>query len=186
MARGGDQETAGRRELVPGPVRITTDLAVAQQRLAGVRGQRAHCGDASRGLHPDEGLPSGALPEHGAGRGSALTLRDFEPEHGNGVARADPPTAEHPLLLLLSTDGDRPEDWARAGAALARVLLTATAAGLVANPQTQVLEVPGLRSSLTAELGLVGYPQMLLRVGYPTGPGSPPAGRRPLADVMSR
>jgi hypothetical protein len=92
--------------------------------------------------------------------------------------------AEHPLLLVLSTDGDSPQDWARAGAALSRVLLTATAAGLAVNPQTQVLEVSGARWRLVQELGLVGSPQMLLRVGYPTGPGSPATGRRPVSEVL--
>lgn len=137
------------------------------------------------GSHPVEGVPSGALPDHGHSRGSSLTLRDFDPEDVPPAASLEPPAAEHPLLVVLSTDGDGPEDWARSGGALARVLLTATAAGLVANPQTQVLEVPGLRFRLVAELGLVGYPQMLLRVGYPTGPGSPPTGRRPVADVLA-
>ena len=138
------------------------------------------------GPHPVDGVPSGALPDHGSARGSSLTLRDFEPEAGvaSRPGPAEPPVAEHPLLLVLSTDGDGPEDWARAGGALARVLLTATAAGLVANPQTQVLEVPGLRSGLVVELGLVGRPQVLLRVGFPEGPGSPASGRRPVADVL--
>lgn len=137
------------------------------------------------GRSPDQGLPTGALPDHGAGRGSSLTLRDLEPQDGPALAGREPPTAEHPLLLLLSTDGDEPEDWARAGAALARVLLTATAAGLVANPQTQVLEVPGLRARLVADLGLSGQPQMLLRVGYPSATGSPATGRRPVAEVLT-
>ena len=38
---------------------------------------------------------------------------------------------------------------------------------------------------LVAELGLTGSPQMLLRTGYPTGPGSPPSGRRPVSEVSS-
>ncbi|MCU1693424.1 MAG: hypothetical protein JWM64_2515 [Frankiales bacterium] len=134
--------------------------------------------------HPDDGLPSGALPAHGHDRGSSLALRDFEPEDGGPPSGAEPPVAEHPLVLVLSTDGDSLEDWARAGGALSRVLLTATAAGLVVNPQTQVLEVPGLRWRLVEELGLVGRPQMLLRAGYPTGPGSPPTGRRPVSEVL--
>ncbi len=136
------------------------------------------------GAHPAEGVPTGALPDHGRARGSSLTLRDFDPEDAPAAAPLEPPTPEQPLLLVLSTDGDGPEDWARAGGALARVLLTATAAGLVANPQTQVLEVAGLRSRLVAELGLGGCPQMLRRVGYPSGAGSPPTGRRPVADVL--
>ena len=137
------------------------------------------------GDHPSDGLPAGALPEHGHGRGSSLALRDFDPEDAAPAAGQEPPVAEHPLLLLLSTDTDTPRDWARAGGALARVLLTATAAGLVVDPHTQVLEVPGQRWRLAAELGLTGNPQMLLRVGYPTGPGSPPTGRRPPHEVSS-
>lgn len=42
-------------------------------------------------------------------------------------------------------------------------------AGLAAQPLTQVLEVPALRSQLRAALGRVGYPQLVLRIG----PGSP-------------
>lgn len=133
---------------------------------------------------PADGLPSGALPAHGRDRGSSFALRDFEPQDQRVQASDEPPVAEHPLVLVLSTDGDSPEDWARAGGALSRVLLTATAAGLVVNPQTQVLEVPGLRWRLVEELGLVGRPQMLLRAGYPTGPGSPPTGRRPVEAVL--
>ncbi len=139
---------------------------------------------------PAEGVPDDALPGHGRGRGSSLTLRDFAPEAGDDApASGDddlaPPLAEHPLLLVLGTDGDQPLDWLRAGAALAHVLLTATAAGLVANPQTQVLEVPGLRSRLVTELGLLGYPQVLLRAGWPDGPGSPRSGRRPLEEALA-
>ncbi|MCW2776613.1 MAG: hypothetical protein JWN17_338 [Frankiales bacterium] len=137
---------------------------------------------------PADGLPAGALPDHGAGRGSSLALRDFEPVPPAATAPTtagdDPPVAEHPLLLVLSTDTDSPEDWARAGAALSRVLLTATAAGLVVNPQTSALEVTGLRWQLVEELALSGRPQMLLRVGYPQGPGSPPSGRRPVGEVL--
>ena len=41
-------------------------------------------------------------------------------------------------------------------------------------PLTQVLEVPALRSRLTTAIGALGRPQMVLRVGWPVGPGSPP------------
>lgn len=39
-----------------------------------------------------------------------------------------------PNIALLSTAQDTPADWLRAGQALARVLLAATRAGLVASP----------------------------------------------------
>lgn len=168
---------------------LTLEVLVAQadrivRQDAGLRDEQA--GWVRPGPHPAQGLPVGALPDHARSRGSSLVLRDFEPADAPAPAPLEPPTPEHALLLVLSTDGDGPEDWARAGGALARVLLTATAAGLVANPQTQVLEVAGLRSRLISELGLVGRPQMLLRVGYPSGAGSPATGRRPVADVLTR
>lgn len=134
---------------------------------------------------PAEGVPADALPAHGLDRGSALSLRDFDPVDAAPGHDGDPPAVERPLLLVLSTDSDDPAGWLRAGAALGRVLLTATDLGLVANPQTQLLEVPGLRSRLVATLGLVGEPQLLLRVGRPTGAGSPQTGRRPVEAVLS-
>ncbi len=156
---------------------LRQDAALSRETAAWVR----------PGEHPAQGLPTGALPDHGEGRGSSLTLRDFDPESapaGAAVAPdADPPAAERPLLLVLGTDADSPADWLQAGAALARALLVATGAGLVANPQTAVMEVPALREQLTARLRVVGRPQLLLRVGWPSGPGSPQTGRRPLDDV---
>ena len=139
------------------------------------------------GGSPADGMPADALPAHGSGRGSPVTLRDFDPATApqpRTAADDGPPAAERPLLVVLGTDGDAPADWARAGAALSRLLLTATSEGLVANPQTAVLEVPGLRARLAGALGLTGSPQMLLRIGWPQGPGSPRTRRRPLHEVV--
>ena len=77
----------------------------------------------------------------------------------------EPPRPEHPLVVVLGTDDDDPAAWLAAGQALGRLLLTATVHGLAASPMTQALEVPDTRSRLAAELGLVGHPQMVLRVG---------------------
>lgn len=129
-----------------------------------------------------DGLPSGALPEHGAHRASPVVLRDVdgaEAEHGG-----EPPVVEHPLVLVLSTDTDDVEAWVRSGWALSSLLLALTARGLVASPMTQALEVAALRERLRADLGLVGHPQMALRVGHPQGGGSPRTGRRPVADLL--
>ncbi len=134
---------------------------------------------------PTDGVPVDALPAHGQHRGSSLSLRDFDPVDAAPGHDGDPPAAERPLLLVLTSDEDDPAGWLRAGAALGRVLLTATSIGLVANPQSQLLEVPGLRSRLIATLGLVGEPQLLLRVGRPAGAGSPHTGRRPVDAVLT-
>lgn len=93
-----------------------------------------------------------------------------------------PPRAEHPLIALLGTPGDDVYYWLEAGQALARLLLTATAAGVGASPMTQLLEVESTRDLLTRELGLVGHPQVLLRMGF--AHGHPTTPRRPVSEVI--
>ena len=69
-----------------------------------------------------------------------------------------------------------------AGQAMSQVLLRATADGLATSFLSQAVEVPQLR--LTDLLGRGGYPQLLLRVGYPRR-GSRSVPRRPLHDVLT-
>ena len=87
-----------------------------------------------------------------------------------------------PTLILLYTTGDTPTDWLQAGAAMQRVLLTATQRGLAATPLSQLLEVPKLRV-LLADIVNHQVIQTVLRIGYPTTP-APPTPRRPLSDVV--
>ena len=132
----------------------------------------------------DEGIPVPALAGRGT-RASSYRLREFLPD-GDKVEppepSAVPPEAEHPLVCILGTDGDDPAAWLRTGQALGRLLLVAAGEGVSAAPMTQVIEVPSTRSMLTANLGLLGYPQIVLRMGY--GHGSPATGRRPIEDVL--
>jgi nitroreductase len=86
-------------------------------------------------------------------------------------------------LVLLFTAGDGPADWMRAGAALQRVLLTATVRGLAATPLSQMLEVPKLRG-LLADTVIGQVAQSVLRIGYATTP-APPTPRRPVEDVIA-
>ena len=139
-----------------------------------------------------EGIPASAVPtEAPAERGSSYRLRDFDADRDEREVRwsGEPPRPEHPLVVVLGTENDDPAAWLAAGQALGRLLLTATVQGLVASPMTQALEVPDTRSRLVAELGLVGYPQMVLRVGR-AAPGSTAtegrARRRPVEDVLER
>lgn len=144
---------------------------------------------------PHEGVPSRALPSvPSAWRASTWVVRDFDAGAARGSAHArpvsappgaqqtDPPPAEHPAVLVIGTGGDTREDWLVAGQALGRVLLEATLAGVGAQPLTQVLEVPVLRSRMRHALHVVGHPQMLLRVGY--GSVGPVSRRRPVEDVV--
>jgi nitroreductase len=89
--------------------------------------------------------------------------------------------------LLLSTDGDDTAAWLRAGQATERVLLQATARGLVGGFITQIFEAPGVRREIAGHTPTAGLPQVVLRVGYPRpddGRTASQAGRRPLDDMV--
>jgi Nitroreductase family len=131
------------------------------------------------GDNADDGIPLTALPADGA---TSIPLRNFrglaaDPGHD------EPPAVERPLLVIIGTDGDHHTDWIRAGMAMQRLWLTATAAGLGASPLTQALDHPASRAMLSQLVGLDnGHPQMLLRVGYCQAEAL--TGRRPLSDVL--
>lgn len=132
----------------------------------------------------EAGVPDAALGEEPLGaRASEYVLRDFGHDGDFGARPAgDPPPVEHPAALLLGTDQDERRDWVVAGMALGRVLLEATREGLAASPMTQVVEVERLRQRLRQELSLVGFPQVVLRVGY--GHAAIATRRRPVAEVL--
>lgn len=116
-------------------------------------------------------------------RVSDVPLRDFEgrdrhPHPGDGL----PPTVERDTVVLLGTDRDDPVSWLRAGRALSDVLLVLTDADLASQPLGPVLDLPTTRAQLRRELGLVGHPQMLLRVGH--GQRGPVTHRRAVNDVF--
>lgn len=74
--------------------------------------------------------------------------------------------------------------WMAAGQAMSAALLQATADGLATSFLSQAIEVDTLRPRLAALTGHGGYPQLLLRVGYPRRPARP-SPRRPLSDVLA-
>ena len=125
-----------------------------------------------------DGVPSDTFgPRDQLGR---LPLRDF------GLGRADLPRPgarfeSHPTIAVLYTTGDSRRNWVEAGQALQRILLTATVRGLAAQPMTEVLEVPQLRT-LASDATAERFAQVVLRLGY--GAPGRPAPRRQLADLL--
>jgi nitroreductase len=87
-------------------------------------------------------------------------------------------------LLVLSTPRDGTAEWVRAGEALQRVLLRATAAGLFASFFAQPIETPALRRRLAEVIGDRGAPQIMLRLGYGLEPRPTP--RRRVDEVLRR
>lgn len=115
---------------------------------------------------PDEGPWAGADPED---PGAAEVPAGTNPSMPR---LPDPDTlaawVAEESLLSLSTSSDTHEDRVHAGAAMQQAWLAATSLGLVASAVTRPLHLERFRSALRDELGLPGYPQVLLRFGHPT------------------
>lgn len=106
-----------------------------------------------------------------------FVVRTFD--MGGGVAAKDRELADaSPVLAVLSTPADDPADWMAAGQALERVLLLAAHHGLQASYLNQPVEIPTLRTRLETLIP-AGFPQLVLRLGYPSH-DLPPTTRRPL------
>lgn len=101
---------------------------------------------------------------------SQIPLRDFggHADHPTVEGRGEtpPPTVERDLLLMFGTAYDEPRSWLLAGRALGWALLRAAAAGISAQPLGPAIDLPHSRARLRHELGLVGYPQFVVRMGY--------------------
>ena len=113
---------------------------------------------------PDQGIPSEAL-DPSSGRGSSLALRQFSTTPAQAESD-DPPSAEHPDVVVVVTHADAPYDWLTAGQALGALLLEAARNGVLAQPLGQVTDKDAYRLRLRHELGLAGVPQMALRLGF--------------------
>ncbi|MEU5896588.1 MULTISPECIES: Acg family FMN-binding oxidoreductase [Streptomyces] len=124
------------------------------------------------------------VPEYAFGprkRDGQAPVRDFAGRR-RAADRGTTSFEQTPHLVLLSTPGDRPADWLRAGQALERVLLEATLADLATSLTSHALEDPGLRLLARDPDSGHGQVQMVLRIGYgPRGPSTP---RRRVADVL--
>lgn len=129
----------------------------------------------------DDGIPYTALP-----------LRS---EHTPSPVRTDISLAapslvrplrryeESPQLAVLATKDDEPADWLRAGQALQRVLLTATACGLSASFLYQSIELRDMRGDAAPAWPWDENPQIVIRFGY--GPESAGTPRRQLEDILT-
>jgi nitroreductase len=131
-----------------------------------------------------EGVPEAAGSGHWPqGVVSDVPLRDFTGAGRHPHPGADePPRVERDTIVLLGTDHDDPAAWVATGRALASVLLTITAADLSAQPLGPATDFPAARSRVRQELGLLGYAQFLLRLGY--GQQRPWTGRRGVAEAV--
>jgi hypothetical protein len=91
---------------------------------------------------------------------------------------------ENRVVAVLATADDSADAWLRGGQAMMRVLLAAAADGYAASYLNQPIEVPALRRQLRDELRLDDQPQLVLRLGRPSGPLPPAPPRRPPAELL--
>jgi len=132
-----------------------------------------------------DGVPHTAYPAHPGHTVPHYPGRDFAHGHGWGAAgftAVSPPWAAG-TVCLLTTTGDRPADWIRAGQALQRILLTNATCGVAAALHSQPLELPWLRDFVRSCLSDGAYPQLVLRLGQVTQ--SAFSVRRLPSDVLS-
>ncbi|MFK0234753.1 Acg family FMN-binding oxidoreductase [Streptomyces vinaceus] len=126
-----------------------------------------------------DGIPAAAFGPKGSG--GRTPVRDFGwanpiPDRGWAVFE------KRPQLALLSTSEETRADWLRAGQAMERVLLQATADGLATSMTSHPLEWPELRWTVRDPVAAMGHVHMVFRLGYgPAGPGTP---RRPVTEVL--
>lgn len=135
-------------------------------------------------LGPEADVATDGVPEYAFGphrRDGRAPMRDFAGRRPVADRVAED-FERNPQLALLSTRGDTPADWLRAGQALERVLLEATSAGLATSLTSHPLESPDLRLLARDPVSGSGHVQMVLRLGY--GPGGIASPRRPVREVL--
>lgn len=90
----------------------------------------------------------------------------------------------YPHLTVLTTAGDEPADWLRAGQALQRILLLATVHDLSASFLYQPTELPDVHEEAVPRWPWRENPQMIIRLGY--GHAVADTSRKPPEEVLAR
>jgi hypothetical protein len=185
LARAAEEEGAQSAQLREPAHRLSvvelTRQAEAEETADPAYQQELRAWTTGNPRRPD-GVPAMTVPYAAGEVGDNLPIRDFD-THGIGWLTADDRSGAQEVLLVLSTADDDPLSWLRAGEALQRLWLEATRADFALSVFTQVVELPDIRTRLRAELGLDGYPHLLLRIGRASQTQA--SGRRSLEDVLS-
>ncbi|MFK0156116.1 Acg family FMN-binding oxidoreductase [Streptomyces sp. NPDC090493] len=171
---------------LPGPAESDRLLRLTWEAEQRNRADSARAVESRRWVREPDGSALGVPPDAIGPQDyhDCVPMRDFGAHRRPAILPARSFEAR-PLLAVLSTPHDRRTDWLRAGQALERVLLVATAHGVRTSLLHQALEWPDLRAELVRvpDDGRV-HAQMLIRLGYgPAGPASP---RRPAHRLLER
>jgi nitroreductase len=170
------------------------DLAVAVSWADRVeRDDEAYIAEMQRWLRDPEvhalvdGVPLDAVPHVPADqpRRTDVPLRDFE-VGVTGQQLIERDVDERPLIAVILTDFDGPRDHVWAGHAMMRTMLEAEVRGLASCPLSQAVDFAAFRFRVQGLMNWVGFPQMMLRFGYPSAPatGLPRTPRREPSAVL--
>ena len=178
-AEGAELSLVDRADVTDQLVRLTA-AAAAEQRtnaevIAETRGWVRPPGSRAR-----DGIPAWAIAGATGDEQGRLRLpqRDFGHQDSDQLGGVAPSAT-----AVLSTAGDTPADWLRAGQALHRLLLRAATRWVFASLQSQPLESPRYRREVRDLLGMTGYPHLLLQFGRSnTAPATP---RRPQVELRA-
>ncbi len=162
--------------------RVLDLSAMASEELAGDIDHRIELQQWVATASREDGIPAEALPSRPASEPSPI--RGDLSSAAPGVLRPEGSYEQYPQLAVLTTARDEPADWLRAGLALQRVLLTATAHGLSASFLYQSIELRDMRGASAPAWPWPENPQIVIRFGY--GRQQAAAPRRPLDDVLTR
>ena len=169
--------SSGADVLVDFPVREDQriNLAVAVSWADRVeRDDEAYIAEMNRWVHdPDvhaisDGVPLEAIPHVPADqpRHTDVPPRDFEVGvTGRQLIERD--VDERPLIAVAITDSDTAADHLRAGEAMMRLMIQAEPLGLATCPLGQAVDFAAFRTRVQGLMGWIGYPQIMLRIGYP-------------------
>jgi len=161
-------------------VRVLNLAAGAERAQLADPGYRAELARWAGGQRDRDGIPDSALGPRSPD--SPTPVRDFTPGPQSQLVRYAWFEGT-PQLAVLSTRSGSRAGWLRAGQALQRVLLTATAREIATCPLTQPLETGDAWLVRDPRSGSE-QPQMILRLGY--GLPVPPTPRRPPGDILDQ
>jgi nitroreductase len=133
------------------------------------------------GSRSGAGVPDESIPD--SPTRTMVPGRDFVRGGKLAVGEGHDKAARYAVLF---GSGDDRVDWLRAGEALSACWLAATELGMSVLPFSAVIEVPATREALRGLLSSVGYPYLVLRLGFPDPDhaGPPHTPRLPAEQVI--
>jgi len=148
---------------------------------------KSFCRELAQWVHPNRKKNKDGIPIHSFGVGDLFSQTGpfylSNIDWGDIQAARDRNLIEgSPVLGIIESKTDTPEDWMLAGIALEKILLFAASENLSASYLNQPLEIPELKEKLIRTLNLKGVPQQILRMGY--GKDVEPTPRRNVDEVI--